>query len=689
MIRRLLMRPARPQFAETRPMSRDKADMLMLLVACILVLAPHAFHLPAWVSAASISLLLWRCWITFRGNRLPPRWLLLPLAIGAMAAVYATHKTFVGRDAGVTMLALLLTFKLLEMHARRDLFVIIFLSFFLMLTTFFYSQTIGTALLMGAAIIAILTAQLSFQYTSAAPPLAHRLWMGAKIFLFATPLTIVFFFLFPRIEGPLWRMPGDANVGRTGMSETMSPGNIARLAMSDDVAFRVKFTGTPPPKAQRYWRAAVMGNFDGRTWSPLQKIPAQRHPLTIQRRGTPVQYQVTMEPSSQRWLFALEAPQGAPELKDNIAVLTHDMQLLTRRPITERLRYEVTSHTDFTLQPKESPVSLLDWLDLPVGFNPSTHYYAARLRNQTNDNMVLINTVLALFREQNFRYTLEPPLLGRDSVDDFLFNTRAGFCEHFASAFVVVMRALDIPARVVTGYQGGELNPVDGFMTVRQSDAHAWAEVWLDKQGWVRVDPTAAVAPERIEMNLESALPRRLLGGLFSLNADSNGLFSGLRALRQNWDAVTNAWNQWILNYTPDKQKSFLRSLGFDDVDWRTMTMLLLITASLVMAAVAIPLLMVRQAIDPVELLYRNFCTRLARRGIAREDHEGPGAYRRRLIADDSPLTPQGKAAASQFLQLVEAARYGRAAGAGSASSTKQSRGTLVSTLKLLIPQCR
>lgn len=680
-------------FAVKRPMSRDKADMLMLLTACTLVLAPHAMHLPGWVSAAAAFLLCWRGWITFRGQRLPPRWLLLPLAAAAMTAVYFNYKTFIGRDAGVTMLVLLLAFKLLEMHARRDLFVVIFLAFFLMLTALFNSQSIGTALLLAAALIALLTAQLSYQYTNGAPSFKKRLWLGTRIFLLAVPLTLVLFYLFPRVQGPLWGMPGEGGSARTGMSETMAPGNISRVALSDDVAFRAKFNDAPPDKPLRYWRASVMGHYDGRTWSPL-RLPYYRvEPTVIQRNGNPIRYQVTMEPTSQHWLFALEAPAAAPQLRDNAALISSDMQLRSAKPITERLRYDVGSHTDFRLQPQATRIGLQDWLELPPGFNPLTHQFAGQLRSQSEDPAALIDMVLAYFREQNFRYTLEAPLLGRNAVDDFLFGTRAGFCEHYSSAFVVLMRVLDIPARVVTGYQGGEVNPVDGFMTVRQSDAHAWAEVWLAGRGWVRVDPTAAVAPERIERNLQSVLPRRAFGGFLSFDAGPGSLLGQLKGMQQHWDAITNGWNQWVMNYTPDKQKSFLRSLGFDNADWRTMAMLLLVCGSVALGAVTLPLLLHRQKRDPLDVLYRALCQRMAQRGLPRAPHEGPRAYRRRLIDADSPLTPQAKSAASQFLKLIESARYAATGPASNANASgaaaSHSRAALISTLKSLLSQCR
>jgi transglutaminase-like putative cysteine protease len=665
----------------TRPMSRDKADTLLLLATCVLVLAPHVGHLPAWVILAGASFLLWRAWVTFRGARMPPRWLLLPLAVLAMGAVYATHKTLLGREAGVSMLALLLTLKLLEMHIKRDLFVVLFLSFFLVLTSFFYSQTIGTALMTIVAVIAILTTQLSFQYTGVVPPLKQRLRLGAGILALAVPLTLVLFILFPRIQGPLWGLPSDAHAGRSGLSETMAPGNITDLALSDEIAFRVRFIDTPPPKSKLYWRAGVLGVYDGRTWLPLQYPQRSTPQAVVNQRGKPIRYQVTLEPNGRRWLFALEFPQTLPQLAGNPVSLGSEMQLLARRPINERLRYDAASQVEYELQPNENPIVLRQWLQLPSGFNPRTLEFAARLRRQQKNNGEIVNAALRFFREENFKYTLEPPALGTHVVDEFLFDARAGFCEHYAAAFVVLMRAAGIPARVVTGYQGGEMNAVDGFMTVRQSDAHAWAEVWLQNRGWIRVDPTAAVAPGRIEMNVTRVIPRPLLGGLINVDGSKSAWLAKVQALRQNWDAVTNAWNQWVLNYTPDRQESFIRSLGFSEVNWRTLTALMFAVGALVMAIVALPLVKNRPRRDPIEAVYQKLCRHMARHGCPRSIHEGPRAYGTRLTAPESPLKPEAKAAVARFLQFYESARYGAPGKAPAAA--------VVFKLKSLLAECR
>ncbi len=644
-----------PGFRQRLP--RDKSDTLLLLLACCLVVAPHVLHLPLWISITSLAMLGWRAWITLRGERLPPRWLLLPMALLALPGVYASFQSFTGRDAGVALLVLLLTFKLLEMRSRRDLFVAVCLGFFLMLTNLFYSQSFGTALMMLAATIAIFTTQLSYQYTGTVPALGQRLRLCATIVGLALPLTLVLFFLFPRIQGPLWGMPNDAQAGRTGMSETMAPGNIAKLALSEEVTFRARFLDPLPPRDALYWRGVVLGSYDGRSWSKLRLQSGPPQNVTVVRRGPPVRYQITQEASNQRWLYALDLPAAAPQFSDYTSVVTQEMQLVASRPVAERVRYDLASVTRFALQPDQDPLSLQDWLDLPPGFNPQTHALAAKLRNQTDDNAALVQTVLALFHDQPFRYTLSPPLLGRDAIDDFLFETRAGFCEHYASAFVVLMRALDIPSRVVTGYQGGKQNPVDGYLTVRQSDAHAWAEVWLRGRGWVRVDPTSAVAPERIERNGSPADLPQTFDGFLQLDLRRTSVMA---ILGNRLDALGNGWNQWVLNYTPERQRTLLQSAGFDRVDWATLTLLMAGAGSIVMLMVFTPLLWRRSSPDPVERLYRRFCQRLARRGLARGAHEGPRDFAARIEASNNLPTLAQQAAAMRFLHLLESLRYGR-----------------------------
>lgn len=637
-------------------LSRDKADTLLLLGAALLVLAPHAAHLPPWVSATCGATLLWRALITFRGIRMPPSLLLLPVSLAAMGGVFATFNTLLGRDAGVAMLVLLVAFKMLEMRARRDLFVVIFLCFFLVLTNFFYSQSIATALVMIASIIALLTAQLSFQFTGTVPPLRRRLLLGARIFALAAPLALVLFFVFPRIQGPLWGMPGDAVNGRSGLSNSMAPGNLSSLAQSEEAAFRVKFIDPAPRQADLYWRGIVLGNFDGRTWTQVRRS-GPPVPISITMRGRPLRHQVTLEPSGNRWLFALELPQQIPELAGNPGTVSAELEMSATYPLDERVRYDAASYLDYSVQAGAQLADRERWVALPQRFNPLALRTGYALQREP-DPALRARAVLRSFRTDNYVYTLEPPLLGRDSVDEFLYTTKAGYCEHYASAFVFLMRAADVPARVVTGYQGGETNPVDGYLTVRQADAHAWAEIWLPGRGWLRVDPTAAVAPERVQRSLARAAARpapfgmEKLGSLIDFTVGQN---SWITQLRFQWAALNNGWNQWVLNYNPQRQHSFLQRVQAALMTWQSAAGLALLFTLLLLGRT----LRLRRQSDPIDALYSALCLRLGRRGMPRAPDEGPSAYAQRLSARGLP--PPKQAAIARFLQLYSAHKYSAA----------------------------
>ncbi|MEW6025139.1 MAG: DUF3488 and transglutaminase-like domain-containing protein [Pseudomonadota bacterium] len=667
---------------------RDKADTLLLLGSALLVLAPHTLHLPLWVSLLCGATLAWRAAITLRGKRMPPSLILIPLAAGAMLGVMHTYQTLLGRDAGVAMLVLLVAFKMLEMHARRDLFVVVFLCFFLVLTNFFYEQGIVTALLMSLSVLLLFTAQMSFQFAGKVPPLRERFLMSARMLGLAAPVALVLFFLFPRIEGPLWGLPGDANGARSGLSETMAPGMLANLAQSPETAFRVKFEGPVPEREQLYWRGPVLGDYDGRTWTRLsaaQRGPGQRQafngtltdrrlPLSV--AGEPLRYEVTLEPANNRWLFALEMPERLPAISGNAVQLTGEVEMTTLAPIERRLRYQVASFIHYRLQADALPQDADQWLQLPADSNPRALMAGLQLR-AISDPGRRIESVLRSFRSENYVYTLNPPLLGRDAVDGFLYGSRAGFCEHYSGAFVFLMRAAGIPARVVTGYQGGELNPLDGYLTVRQSDAHAWAEVWLARRGWVRIDPTAAVAPERVQRGLEGAVPQRPpfgidgLGRFINIDGEAN---PWLVQMRYAVGAMNNGWNQWVLNYTPQRQRGMVEQLQSSLLDWRLPVWLV----SLAIVLLLVRIWRQRRGIDPVDALYSALCTRLSRLGLARSPDEGPHAYAERIGAAGK-LAPGAQAAAQDFLRRYSAWRY----------APRRADAQLAATLKRLLSQVR
>jgi len=629
---------------------RERRDTLFLMGAILLAVAPHVAHLPWWTSTGFFVLFVWRFGLVMSGRWLPRdsiRWL---AAIACTAAVFANFGTLLGRDAGVALLVLFLGLKLMEMRARRDLFVVIFLCFFLLLTAFFYSQSMLTAALTLVAVLGLVTTMLTMQFGSREIAIRSRFRTAGALLMQALPIAALFFVLFPRVQGPLWGMPEDAFSGGTGLSDSMSPGRIAELIQSDEIAFRVQFEQAAPPTAQLYWRGPVFGSFDGREWTALKRLLAPLPFPSVQ--GDPastVRYTVTLEPNDKPWLFALEAPVRIDELPAGAALLMPDMMLLARERVVARTRYRLESTVDYRFGLNETRASLRNWLRLPAEFNPRTAELAARWRAEESDPQRLVERALRMFRDQPFRYTLTPPLLGRHSVDEFLFESQAGFCEHYASAFVVLMRAVDVPARVVTGYQGGELNPVDGFWSVRQSDAHAWAEVWLEHRGWVRVDPTSAVAPERIERGSRAVRGGEGRGAL----GLAMPLFEGLRL---NLDAVSNAWNQWVLSYDRTRQLRFLSALGIGFENWQELVGLLAAGLALALGGVALLTLHPRQPRDPIERCYAEFCERMAAAGVARMQHE---TSLQLLARAERLLDATSLRSASRIVKLYNALRYG------------------------------
>jgi transglutaminase-like putative cysteine protease len=653
---------------------REVRDILWLLLTLLWVLAPHVFDLPAWCSVAIGVLVAWRAWLTWSGRRLPHRLIPITLTCIAGIAVWLEYRTIFGKDAGVAYVTLLLGLKLLEMRARRDIFVVIFLCLFVMLTSLFESQTMGMAAMLLIGLWMLVTALVSVQFVDHEPRFGVKASIAARLLLFALPLMAVLFVLFPRIDGPLWGMPSDAYASKTGLSDVMTPGSFGRLSESREMAFRVQFQGRVPRPAERYWRGPVLGRFDGRAWTPMPSRRMTSPRSLVVDASSAIDYTVTLEPSDRPWLFALDAPGDRPDAHRQGEIVPHvrsDLQAISEIPIHDRGRYTARSYTRYSSDADETRAHLQSWLELPPGFNPRTHALAARMLTEAqrgddgkllDDATVshrLVGRVLTMIRTQPFSYTLDPPPLGRDSVDEFLFDTRRGYCEHYASAFVVLMRALDIPARVVTGYQGGEINAVDHFLEVRQRDAHAWAEVWIAGEGWTRVDPTAAVAPERIERGAAEALT-----GVVGFTASDSWVAALLRNTRFNWDAIGNAWNQWILAYNADRQSGLFSGLGIERIDWQTLTIVLIVAFGAVLAIIGATTLFRRVKVDPVVRHYQRACARVARAAwssdgpaTARAAAEGPRAYLAR-IRERLPETMRARA--DTVFALYEELRYGR-----------------------------
>ncbi len=629
-----------------------------LLATALACWAPLLPHLPEWLSGLSGLLLLWYGLLQWRKaplSALPSRTLLTVFALGGSAAIGIHYQTLFGRSPGVALLALLFSLKLLEARTRRDGYALVLLGCFLLLSQFFYSQRIIGAVSMLAGVVVITTALAMLNHPRQEPRQALRL--AGVLLAQSIPFMLLLFLLFPRIQGPLWGLPADAFAGTTGLGDTMSPGAISQLSQSEAIVFRARFSGEldgrTPPQSDLYWRGPVLTDFDGRTWKiGRPATPISGLPYTVP--GKPVSYAVTLEPHNRQWLFALELPAGIP----TDAIMTSDFQLLTKQPVRGRIRYEASS----AIAPRplagraEFNAVLIDALQLPADFNPRARALAAAWHQELGSNDVaLVSRMLAYLRNEKFFYTLAPPPLGEDTVDDFLFETRRGFCEHYAAAFVFMMRAAGIPARVVTGYQGGELNPVDGTLIVRQLDAHAWSEVWLRGQGWQRVDPTAAVAPARVERNLAGALPANE-----ALPLLARSQFSWLHGMRYRWDALANTWNQWVIGYNPQHQRSLLASLGLYAAGWQQTTALFTALCGVLLLGFTAWALRNRQPLDPAAAAWQRLSAKLTRRGLARQPWEGPTTYAERIAAtlDDNPEEAALAAEVCDIAALYENLRY-------------------------------
>ena len=632
-------------------------NTLSLILAFGLVAAPHTEHLPLWLSALAGAMCLWRAYIARMRLTLPARWLLVLVVVASSAAIYLQYRTLFGRDAGVALLVLMISLKLMETRTQRDGMVLAFISYFLVMTNFFYTQSIPTALYLLGCVWLITAAMIGLQRTHEPVPyraqwrqplrnqLRTQLRTSAVMLAQSVPLMVVFFVLFPRVQGPLWGMPSDAFAGVTGLSDNMSPGSINKLVFSEDVALRAEFAGKVPPANKLYWRGPVLLDFDGKTWTAPPRQFLNR--IDLQYRADPAYYTVTVEPHNRRWLFALDIPGLLPPR----TWITADYLMMSQMPVTSRVRYDISSYLDYRIGVDSNEFTLRRALQLPRGFNPQTLELGEQLRAKHADSEAIMTAALALLRDQKFIYTVEPPLLGRHSVDEFLFNTRAGFCEHFSSAFVVLMRAAGVPARVVTGYLGGEYNSLGNYLIVRQSDAHAWTEVWMEQRGWVRVDPTNAISPARADGGLAAALPDTALlsRSVFSMR---NPL---LHRWAMTWDSLANSWNQTVLGYNLETQRALLYRAGFDGDTLRTLAALLIVATILVTLLLALATLRQRRrSREPVLAAYQTFCEKMAKTGIARGDAEGPRDFALRIAATRPDLAP----AANDITRLYVLLRY-------------------------------
>lgn len=533
----------------------------IVLLLCVLAV-PHMLWMPIWASALFLLAVAWRLAAARTGGTLEPAWLRHALTLGGCAGVYLQFGSLNGQQPGVTLLVIMAGMKLLETRSLRDCRLLLYLGVLMLLGQLLYSQDLPWLIGLGLGLIGIVMVLIDLQHPQEVLPARVNLRLAARLAAKALPIALLFFVLFPRIPGPLWGLPADSSAGRTGLSDSMSPGDISSLAQSDEVAFRVRFTGEPPPNAELYWRGPVLVTFDGTRWTPRERLPSLKLDALLPHPDA-LAYEIQLEAHGRDYLPALErVTQPLP----SDATMVFDYTLSSSSPVLDarllRLQSLPENHPAARLDAQVDPRRLFAYRQLPRDRNPQTRDLARRWFNESNNPETYIRRVLQHFRVEAFRYTLNPGLLTRpDRIDEFLFTQRAGFCEHYAASFVVLMRAAGIPARVVTGYQGAERN--GDYYIVRQSDAHAWAEVWLEGVGWRRIDPTAAVAPERIELGLGGALDD---ASLSSLARGRNRDGQWLPYLQLRWDRIDAFWNRAILAYGPELQKQFLSRFGMGDL---------------------------------------------------------------------------------------------------------------------------
>ncbi|MBC9250595.1 transglutaminase [Pseudomonas alcaligenes] len=644
------------------PQPIPRIGLTWLLVAQVLVILPLLLHLPPWIIALWLACAGWRVQIFRMRARYPSRVERLGLIAATGAAVFFSRGSFLGLDAGALLLVAAFCLKLLEMRSRRDALLQIFLGFFVVVIGYLFDDSLLAAVYSLLPVVALLAALIGLQQSALAVQPRATIRLAASLLLQALPLMLLLFVFFPRLA-PLWSMPAP-NKALSGLSDSMAPADIAELSQSDALAFRASFSGAIPPRVQLYWRALTLEQFDGRRWS---QSPGAQHETGAlwQKRGEPLDYSIVMQPSGQTWLFALDVGQADQSDVQQMS----DFHLQRRQPVQQSLLYQVQSWPQALRQEQLPPAIAQRTLQLPAEGDPRSRAWAVELKRQYAEPQALVDALLRHFNREPYGYTLRPPPVGVNSIDEFLFRTRKGFCAHYAGAMTFVLRAAGIPARVVAGYQGGEISPAGHDVAVRQFDAHAWVEYWQAGQGWVAVDPTFQVAPERIEQGLEQAVADEesfLADSPLSLLRYRD--IGWLNDLRMGWDDLNYGWQRWVLGYQSTQQLQLLQR-WFGSLDWTRLAIGLVGCGGLLLGGLALWLFKPwRRERDPQQRLLRGFERLLGRHGLQRQPAEGVRAFARRA----AQALPEQAQAIDAFARIFEAQRY-----AGQASAPQQLRQAL------------
>jgi transglutaminase-like putative cysteine protease len=626
----------------------QKNILIFLLASIALIALPHLGHTPGPVILFFYLILAWRFWAIWRPDGLPGVPLLFLLTLSGIGLLYSQHQGILGRDAGTQLFLTALALKCMEIKKERDIYLIIYLTFIVAAAQLLYEQSIGMAAYVLSA-VGLLLAILA-RVAGRLAPARQAVKTVLKISIQSIPVALVVFVFFPRVEAPKWLLFKDRNFAKSGLSDYLEPGSISNLGTSDDLVFRVRFSGPVPPPSLRYWRGPVMPYTDGKRWTQLKNSNPGKETEAPAGTGTPYRYTLLMEPQVKNWVFALDMPVGyASPLQRN-----GYYQLLTSDNPEKRAEYQITSYPEYTTGGL-APAGYQESIQLPAEPSIRIKSLVRQLQGLEAPPEAFVRQVFDYFRRSNFRYTLTPPLLAHDPIETFLFQTRSGFCSHYASAFVYLMRVAHIPARVVTGYLGGTMNDVGHFLEIRQKDAHAWAEVWLAGKGWTRFDPTAAIAPERLEQNLNS---EQELGEEIRFIRDGYGagwLSDWLKQTGLLWGSAEYNWQRWVVNYNSGKQSGLLSLFGIDDVRSMVLSMAAIIAAITSLYGASL-FFHSKGPSDTALRFYAKYCKQLARKGLTREVGEGAKAFAERAKVQLPEHSAEIERITSLFIEL----RYGK-----------------------------
>jgi len=620
---------------------------LQLIAGITLLSCPQWFNLPWWINVGSGACLVWSISLTWKNPpSIPPRWLRIFLVMLFMGVIYASFHDLRSENTGRAFLLAMSSLKMLELRYRRDVYTAVFLGYFLAAIAFLSMQSLLFAVVVLAG-VGWLTALLVELESEMKVSPGRGLLLCIRWLTYGLPLAALLFMFFPRLSGPLWGLSGE-NDGRavTGFSETMEPGSITELARSNEIVLRAYFENRPPPLSRMYWRGVVLWDLEGRRWYRRDTAKIE-HPFA--QPGTPTGYDLRLEPRNSRWIPTLDVPEMLPPK----TLMMGDYSVRAIGDPHHKRRFQMRSHTDYYLPSGSSHNQFMQWgLALPTTGNAHSRRLAQDWKAQSRKPEQIVSQALQWFRGQNFYYTLSPPSMeGDDSIDTFLFSSRKGFCEHYAGAFAFLMRAAGIPARIILGYQGGEYNEFGDYVVVRQYDAHAWVEIWLDNQGWTRIDPVAVVAPMRIEQGSSAIIAAQ--------NEEMGWFVRQQRwsySLSQIWDASQQFWYGWFLGYGDEKQAELMGHLGIKPGEWSKWLLWLLSLGAAVTALIALLLSreISRKPLDPSQAAYSRFCHIMARQGIKRRPSESPLSYAQRIRMIDPELAEP----CSHICRLYNDTRY-------------------------------